>query len=236
MRLLPAIGLLYRADLIFADPPYFLSNGGTTCRGGKRVSVDKGDWDRFGSVDEMHEFNLGWLRAALDVLAPHGTIWVSGTSHNIHSVGFTMQRLGFRLLNDIVWEKPNPPPNLSCKTFRHSTETILWAARGGRARYRFNYQEMRDEAGGRQMKTVWQFPPASRREKSFGDHPTQKPIALLERIIRAGTNEGDLVIDPFVGSGTTGIAACGLGRFFIGIDLESGYLDIAIKRYKALTA
>jgi site-specific DNA-methyltransferase (adenine-specific) len=221
-------------DLIFADPPYFLSNGGVTCQSGKMVSVDKGGWDRLETIAAMHEFNRAWLTACRAALKPNGVIWVSGTRHVIFSVGFAMQELGYKLLNEITWEKPNPPPNLSCRYFTHSTETILWAAREPKSKHKFNYQLMRTQAGDRQMKSVWQFTAPTGAEKQFGKaHPTQKPLALLERIILASSDAGDLVVDPFVGSGTTGIAAIRHGRRFIGIDTEAQFLDLAIKRYQA---
>ncbi len=221
-------------DLIFADPPYFLSNGGVTCQSGKMVSVNKGGWDRLESVEAMHEFNRAWLTTCRTALQPNGVIWVSGTRHVIYSVGFAMQEIGFKLLNEITWEKPNPPPNLSCRYFTHSTETILWAARDPKSRHKFNYQLMRSHAKDRQMKSVWQFTAPTAAEKQFGKaHPTQKPLALLERIILASSDAGDLIVDPFVGSGTTGIAATRLGRHFIGIDTEARFLDLAIKRYQA---
>lgn len=223
-------------DLIFADPPYFLSNGGVTCQSGKMVSVNKGGWDRLESVAAMHEFNRAWLAACRAALKPHGTIWVSGTRHVIYSVGFAMQQLDFKLLNEITWEKPNPPPNLSCRYFTHSTETILWAARDANSKHKFNYKLMRKQNHDKQMKSVWQLTAPSSAEKRFGAHPTQKPLALLERIIAASSEEGDLVVDPFVGSGTTGIAATRLGRRFVGIDTEARFLDLAIERYQASMA
>lgn len=220
-------------DLIFADPPYFLSNDGVTCQSGKMVSVNKGGWDRLESVGAMHEFNRAWLAACRAALTPRATIWVSGTRHVIYSVGFAMQQLGFKLLNEITWEKPNPPPNLSCRYFTHSTETILWAARDPKSKHKFNYQLMRTRNNDRQMKSVWQFTAPTGAEKQFGAHPTQKPLALLERIIEASSDEGDLIVDPFVGSGTTGLAATRLGRRFIGIDTEARFLKLAIDRHRA---
>jgi site-specific DNA-methyltransferase (adenine-specific) len=220
-------------DLIFADPPYFLSNGGVTCQSGKMVSVNKGGWDRLESVEAMHAFNRAWLKTCQLALNANGVIWVSGTRHVIFSVGFAMQELGFKLLNEITWEKPNPPPNLSCRYFTHSTETILWAARDSKSKHTFNYRLMRSHNGDRQMKSVWRFTSPIGAEKTFGTHPTQKPLALLERIILASSDEGDLVVDPFVGSGTTGIAATRHRRRFIGIDTEAEFLHLAIKRYHA---
>jgi site-specific DNA-methyltransferase (adenine-specific) len=190
-------------DLIFADPPYFLSNGGITCHAGKMVSVNKGSWDVSQGPDANHAFNKSWLAACQRVLKPNGAIWVSGTAHVIHSVGFAMQQLGFKLLNDISWVKPNPPPNLSCRYFTHATETIIWAAKDKKSRHTFNYKLMKETNRGKQMKSVWEIKPPETWEKKFGKHPTQKPVALLERILLASSNEGDVVLDPFQGGGTT---------------------------------
>lgn len=221
-------------DLIFADPPYFLSNDGITCHAGRMVSVNKGSWDRSRGPDANHEFNRAWLAACQRVLKPNGTIWVTGTSHVIHSVGFAMQQLSFKLLNDISWVKPNPPPNLSCRYFTHATETVMWAAKSKKSKHTFNYRLMRESAGGKQMKSVWELPAPDRAEKRFGKHPTQKPVALLERILLASSNESDLVLDPFMGSGTTAIAALKLGRKFAGIEIDGKWVDIAIKRLQDL--
>lgn len=220
-------------DMIFADPPYFLSNGGITCQAGRMAKVDKGEWDKSRGVNENHEFNLSWLSKCQKLLKPDGTIWVSGTHHVIYSVGFAMQQLGMKILNDITWEKPNPPPNLSCRYFTHSTETIIWAAKNKNSRHYFNYEGMRRLNQGKQMKTVWTIPAPTGKEKSFGKHPTQKPLQLLERIILASTKEGDTIFDPFAGSATTGVAALKLKRFFVGCELEEKYIDLSIKRLKA---
>jgi len=220
-------------DLIFADPPYFLSNNGITCHAGRMVSVNKGDWDRSRGADANHEFNRQWLAACQRVLKPNGTIWVSGTSHVIHSVGFAMQQLDFKLLNDISWVKPNPPPNLSCRYFTHATETIIWAAKNKKSRHAFNYKLMKETNHGKQMKSVWEVLPPTREEKLFGKHPAQKPIALLERIILASSNEGDLVLDPFMGSGSTAIAALRTKRKFAGTELDSSWNDVSIERIRA---
>jgi site-specific DNA-methyltransferase (adenine-specific) len=217
-------------DLIFADPPYFLSNGGITCKAGKMVSVDKGAWDRLTTIDQMHEFNRSWLSLCKRVLTPNGTIFVSGTSHVIHSIGFAMQQLEFKILNDITWVKPNPPPNLSCRYFTHASETILWAAKNSKSKHCFNYAAMRDQNFGKQMKSVWTLPAPNGEEKGFGKHPTQKPVPLLERIVIAASNEGDFVFDPFAGSSTTGVAAIGLGRRFVGCELDESYLALSVKR------
>src|SRR6266481_2958837 len=226
-------------DLVFADPPYFLSNGGITCHAGKMVSVNKGEWDKLpgpdvGPVrarfDKVHEFNTAWLAACQRVLKPNGSIWVSGTSHVIHSVGFAMQQLGFKLLNDISWVKSNPPPNLSCRYFTHATETIIWAAKNSKSRHTFNYKLMKETNRGKQMKSVWEIRPPESWEKKFGKHPTQKPVALLERILLASTNEGDLVLDPFLGGGTTLLTAFRLRRHALGCELSLDYINLSIRR------
>ncbi len=226
-------------DCVWTDPPYFLSNGGPTCSGGRRAKVDKGAWDRSGGVAADHEFNLRWLRECRRVLKPAGALWVSGTLHVYLSVGMALTELGFRILNDVVWEKPNPPPNLGCRCFTHATEMLLWAtpaARGGRHRHTFHYGAMKAENGGRQMKNVWRMPAPGRDEKRHGRHPTQKPLALIERCLRASTNPGDRVLDPFAGSGSTGVAALALGRRFSGCEVDPGYGRIAAARLRAAAA
>ena len=220
-------------DCVWTDPPYLLSNDGVTCVAGKRVSVNKGDWDRSNGIDDDHDFNLSWLSECYRILKPAGTIWITGTLHIYLSLGMAMMQLGFRIINDVKWEKTNPPPNLGCRCFTHSTETLLWATKapkGSKHKYTFNYADMKAENGGKQMKTVWQYPAAGRDEKQFGKHPTQKPIALIARCLRASTNPGDLVFDPFAGSASTGIAALSLGRNFIGSELEREYADIGCLR------
>ena len=232
LEILPAIPAEC-IDLIFADPPYFLSNNGITCHAGRMVSVNKGEWDKSRGPDANHEFNRAWLGACQRVLKPNGTIWVSGTSHVIHSVGFAMQQLGYKLLNDITWVKPNPPPNLSCRYFTHATETIVWAARSAKSKHVFNYEMMKKLAGGKQMKSVWTIPPPEPREKRFGKHPTQKPVALLERILLAASNEGDVVLDPFAGSGTTLIAALRLRRLTMAVERDRNCADLVQHRVLA---
>ncbi|MBK8752885.1 MAG: site-specific DNA-methyltransferase [Candidatus Competibacteraceae bacterium] len=217
-------------DLIFADPPYFLSNGGITCQNGQMVSVNKGRWDEAPSLEDIHSFNTDWLRECYRLLKSNGTIWVSGTAHNIYSVGFAMQTLGYKILNDIAWFKINPPPNLACRYFTHATETILWARKGEKAKHHFNYDEMKRDNRGKQMQSLWSITPPAPREKRFGKHPTQKPEALLDRIIRASSNAEDLVLDPFCGSGTTGVLSARLRRRFVGFDIDENYLDLAVKR------
>ena len=217
-------------DMIFADPPYFLSNGGITCHAGRMVSVNKGKWDVSQGIEENHKFNLAWLSECQQVLTKNGVIWVSGTAHVIFSVGFAMQQLGFKILNDIVWFKPNASPNLSCRYFTHSTETVIWAAKNKKSRHTFNYELMKQISNGKQMRNLWEITPPQPREKAKGKHPTQKPLKLLERILLASTNEGDVVLDPFNGSGSTGVAALRLGRKYIGIEISQEYLDLTIKR------
>lgn len=217
-------------DMIFADPPYFLSNGGITCKNGKMVSVNKGDWDKSQGPELNHQFNLEWLKRCQNLLKKDATIWVSGTHHVIHSIGFAMQQLGMKILNEITWQKPNPPPNLSCRYFTHSTETILWASKNEKAKHYFNYELMRNENEGKQMKSVWTIKPPARNEKAHGKHPTQKPIELIERVIRASSKKGDLILDPFCGSATTGVAAINSGRRFVGIELSDKYIHLATNR------
>jgi len=232
LELLDAIAAKYpegRFDAIFADPPYFLSNGGISCHAGRMVKVDKGDWDKSRGPELNHEFNREWLLRCQRVLKPNGTLWVSGTHHVIFSIGYAMQQLGYKILNDIAWEKPNPPPNLSCRYFTHSTETVLWAAKNEQSKHRFNYQEMR-KVTGKQMKTVWTMTAPNGAEKTFGKHPTQKPVALIERCLLASTNEGDLVLDPFLGGGTTAVAAIRLKRGCVGIELDEQHVKLAEKR------
>lgn len=221
-------------DMIFADPPYFLSNDGVTCKSGRMVSVNKGRWDRSQGVEENHQFNLRWLAACQRLLKPNGTIWVSGTHHVSYSLGFAMQTLGFKVLNDIAWFKVNPPPNLSCRYFTHGTETIIWAARDGESKYTFNYKTMKEMNGGKQMKNLWNIMSPRKAEKSFGKHPTQKPIKLLDRIVQAASNEGDLILDPFCGSSTTGLAALQNGRRYVGIDQSEEYLELSRRRFEGM--
>ena len=233
MRSLPANSI----DCIWTDPPYLLSNDGMTCVAGKRVSVNKGEWDRSQGLEVDHEFNMSWLGECHRVLKPAGTIWVTGTVHVYLSVGMAMMQLGFRILNDITWEKTNPPPNLGCRCFTHSTETVLWATKapkGSKHRHKFDYQAMKAENGGKQMKSVWRFPAAGKDEKAFGKHPTQKPVALIERCLRASTDDGDTVFDPFAGSGATGVAAIRLGLHFVGCERDEEYVDLIVKRLTAL--
>ena len=232
-------------DMIFADPPYFLSNGGFTCHAGRMVSVNKGKWDKSNGTSKDHEFTIDWLTACRRVLKDDGTIWVSGTMHNIYSIGFALQKLDYKLLNDISWFKPNAAPNLSCRYFTHSHETLIWAAKSEKSKHKFDYQLMKQLAGGKQMRSlwkdisveddpqdIWSISTPKNTEKIFGKHPTQKPLAVLERIILAATNPDDLILDPFTGSSTTGVAAVRHNRRFVGIDNEAAYLDLSVKRLK----
>ena len=220
-------------DLIFADPPYFLSNDGISCSGGKAVSVNKGEWDKIGSLEEKHAFNRNWIRLCRRVLKPNGAIWISGTLHNIYSVGFALEQEGFKIINNITWQKTNPPPNLACKCFTHSTETVLWAQKDEKnARHYFNYELMKEINGGRQMKDVWTGTLTSTAEKTHGRHPTQKPLYLLERILLASSRENDLILDPFCGSSTTGVACKKLNRKYLGIDNNEEFIKLSIERLK----
>lgn len=218
-------------DVIFADPPYFLSGGGITCKGGKVASVNKGKWDKKISIQEKYKFNKIWIKACKRVLKDNGTIWISGSMHNIYSVGVVLEELGFKIINNITWQKTNPPPNMSCRMFTHSTETILWAKKNDvKSKHIFNYDLMKKINGNKQMKDVWSFSAAKLSEKKYGRHPTQKPLNLLVRLIQASSNEDDIVLDPFCGSSTTGIACNKLKRKYLGIDTNKEYLDLSIKR------
>jgi len=222
-------------DMIFADPPYFLSNDGITCKSGEMVSVNKGEWDRKESIQQVHQFNFSWLKKCKKILKDDGTIWISGTFHNIYSIGYALQVLDYKILNNIVWEKKAPPPNLGCRCFTHSNESIIWAKKSKNSNHFFNYDLMKEINKGKQMKDVWQIGRPKKEEKKFGSHPTQKPLNLLKRIIVSSTKEKMVVLDPFNGSGTTGIAAVNLDRNYVGIDIDEDYLNMTINRYKEKT-
>ena len=227
-------------DMIFADPPYLLSNGGFSVHAGCRVSVNKGMWDKSNGLEKDFEFHFEWIQACKRVLKSNGTIWVSGTYHSIYQCGFALQVAGFHILNDITWFKPNASPNLSCRYFTASHETLLWARKDKKAKHLFNYKEMKKfkndviHRQNKQMRSVWAIGTPKSEEKKFGKHPTQKPIELLKRVILASTNKKDLILDPFTGSSTTGLVAYVLGRKFIGIDNKKMYLNLSIKRFKQL--
>ena len=217
-------------DCIWTDPPYFLSNDGTTAVAGKRAKVNKGEWDRSGGLERDHQFNRAWLAECFRVLKTEGTIWVTGTMHSYPSVGVAMMQEGYFLLTDIFWEKPNPPPNLGRRTFTHATETVLWAIKPKRNRRR----PYRLDFGALLGQRIWTIPTAGKAEKVYGKHPTQKPVALIDQCLQASTNPGDLVVDPFAGSGTTGVAALGLGRRFVGCEREAEFVELTSKRLSAV--
>lgn len=220
----------FKFDMIFADPPYFLSNGGISVQSGKVVCVDKGDWDKGGTPESINAFNRTWLAACRDKLKKDGTIWVSGTYHNIFSVASRLTELGFKILNVVTWAKTNPPPNISCRYFTYSAEYIVWARKSAKVPHYYNYALMKRINDGKQMGDVWRLPAIAPWEKSCGKHPCQKPLAVLSRIILASTRPGAWVLDPFTGSSTTGIAANLLGRRFLGIDQEEEYLVMSRSR------
>jgi site-specific DNA-methyltransferase (adenine-specific) len=224
-------------DMVFADPPYFLSNGGISCKAGKVVCVNKASWDKSNGIDKDFEFTYNWINACKRVLKDNGTIWISGTMHNIYQVGFALQKQKFKILNEITWFKPNAPPNLSCKYFAHAHETILWARKNEKIPHHFNYNLMREwddkiTPKGKQMRSIWHIPLTPMSEKTNGKHPTQKPIELLKRIISSSTKENAVILDPFNGSGTTGLVAKILKRKYIGIDKEEQFLKLTMKRIK----
>lgn len=227
-------------DMIFADPPYYLSNGGITVKSGQMVSVNKADWDASAGVAADYKFHEKWLKAAKRLLKPDGTLWVSGTYHSIYLCGHALQKLEYKILNDITWFKPNGAPNISCRYFTASHETLLWAAPSTKTKHTFNYEAMKYnkweedvfKKEDKQMRSVWCIPTPGPSEKKHGKHPTQKPLALLERIILASSNQGDTILDPFNGSGTTGVAALKHGRRYIGIDNEEDYLKVTIDRFE----
>ena len=229
-------------DMIFADPPYNLSNGGFTVHAGKMVSVNKGLWDVSGGFTDDYNFHYKWLEACKRVLKPNGTLWVSGTYHSIYQCGHALQSLNYHVLNDVSWFKPNASPNLSCRFFTASHETIIWARKDKKAKHTFNYNLMKEgnwpedqlKKPGLQMRSVWAIGTPRPDEKKFGKHPTQKPLDLLKRIVLASTNKGDIVLDPFTGSSTTGLASILNDRKFIGIDMEKDYLELSKKRFNDL--
>ena len=244
-------------DMVFADPPYFLSSGSFTCQNGKMVSVKKGDWDLSNGLKKNFEFHLSWIRAVRRILKPNGTIWISGTYHSIYQCGFALEINKFHILNDIAWFKPNASPNLSRRFFTASHETLIWARKDKKAKHTFNYKTIVEwknnyqkeikckhcgktdryeilHEKGKQMRSVWAINTPQKIEKKFGKHPTQKPIELLKRIVLSSTNKGDLILDPFTGSSTTGLIAYLYGRKFIGIDMKKEYLDLSIKRFENL--
>lgn len=220
----------FKFNCIFADPPYFLSNGGISIQSGKIVSVNKGNWDEGKNQQEMMDFNMEWIGLCRDKLKDNGTIWISGTYHNIFSVANCLTELGYKILNVVTWAKTNPPPNISCRYFTYSTEFIIWARKSVKKAHYFNYELMKQINDGKQMTDVWHLPAIAPWEKSCGKHPTQKPLALLARIILATTQQGEWVLDPFCGSSTTGIAANLLNRRFLGIEQDLNYIEMSKHR------
>ncbi|ACC98241.1 DNA methylase N-4/N-6 domain protein [Elusimicrobium minutum Pei191] len=229
-------------DMIFADPPYMLSNGGFTVQSGKRASVNKGSWDKSNGFDSDFEFHNNWIKECKRILKKNGTIWISGTYHSIYQCGFALQKNNYHILNDIAWFKPNAAPNLSCRFFTASHETLIWARKNKIGKHTFNYDKVKNgiwsedflKKPNLQMRSVWAINTPKKSEKVFGKHPTQKPFDLMRRIILSSTKENDLILDPFTGSSTTGLAATYYKRNFIGIDIEQKYLELSKKRYEQL--
>ena len=220
----------FKFDMVFADPPYFLSNDGLSVQNGKVVSVNKGDWDKSFGFEYINNFNRKWLSLVREKMKEDATVWISGTMHNIFSVGQILVELGFKILNVITWEKTNPPPNFSCRYFTYSTEQIIWARKNEKVPHYYNYELMKELNTNRQMKDVWKLPAIQTWEKSCGKHPTQKPLSVLTRLILASTKPNAWILDPFTGSSTTGISANLLNRRFVGIDKEPVYLEISKNR------
>jgi site-specific DNA-methyltransferase (adenine-specific) len=230
-------------DVVFADPPYFLSSGGISVQSGKMVSVDKGDWDKSLTIKDKLLFHQTWIREARKVLKDDGTIWISATLHSVYAIGVALELEGFSIINNVIWRKTNPAPNISGRAFTHSTETVIWARKQltptKKGKHYFAYDEMKKYNNGKQLKDFWDLNDTNvvfesgttpKREKTYGKHPTQKPISLLERIIEASTTEGQIILDPFAGSATTLFVANSLNRFAIGIELDKIYLDLGKKR------
>ncbi|MCG3662652.1 site-specific DNA-methyltransferase [Aliarcobacter butzleri] len=230
-------------DMVFSDPPYNLSNNGITCHSGKMVSVNKGDWDKSKGIMDDFNFHNQWITECKRILKPNGTLWISGTYHSIYQCGFSLQLNDFKILNEIVWFKPNASPNISCRYFTASHETIIWAKKDKKSKHIFNYEKMKFgewhkkdiiKNKDKQMRSVWSIPTPPKREKEFGKHPTQKPEELLKRIILSSTNENDLILDPFTGSSTTGVISKKYNREFIGIDYNKDFLELSKKRIKQI--
>ena len=223
-------------DLIFADPPYFLSNGGQTCRSGRWVSVNKGEWDRSPGFDQEIAFTRTWLTACRRLLRPDGCIWVCGTMHNIFLVGHVLRELEYKILNDIIWHKIDPPPNLGCRCFVHATETLIWAKKSKRSRQTFNYDTLTEVNGGKPLESVWRLRAPDSNERLHGQHPTQKPVLLTDRILEACSQPGNIVLDPFCGSGTMGVSCARLGRRFVGIDQSRDFIELSWERIQDIFA
>ena len=230
-------------DMVFADPPYFLSSGGISCQNGKQVSVDKGEWDYSKTIQDRIKYHRKWIALCREVLKDNGTIMISSTLHSVYAIGVALELEGYSIINNIIWRKTNPAPNLACRCFTHSTETIIWARKQltlkKKGKHYFDYEAMKEENDGKQMKDVWEFEEPEiieiastpKSEKKFGKHPTQKPVKLLKRLITTASKEEDLILDPFNGSGTTGIVATQMNRKYIGIEIDENYLELSKKRY-----
>lgn len=220
-------------DCVITDPPYFLSNDGITCKSGKMVSVNKGNWDKSDGFSDVYNFNLNWIKESYRIMKKGGTMWISGTFHNIYIIGSILQSIeDFKILNNITWVKKSPPPNLSCRFFTHSTETILWIRKGVKSKHYFDYDLMKKHNQNKQMKDVWIIGRPKKDEYTFGKHPTQKPEEIIERMVLSSTKENDTILDMFSGSGTTGIVTIRNNRKFIGIEKDKKYFEIMEKRLK----
>ena len=218
-------------DLIFADPPYFLSNDGLSIHSGKVVSVNKGEWDKKQNYEDVSNFTNKWITESFRVLKNGGSIWISGTQHNIFDIREALINAGFKIQNIVIWHKIDPPPLIYKTRFKYSYEFIVWATKGKCKT--FNYQDMFD-INNEEMHDVWNIEAVRMHEKKFGYHPTQKPEELLERIIKATSNIGDYVLDPFMGSGTTCYIAKKLKRKYIGIEKDSNFFNIAKNRIDSI--
>ena len=221
-------------DMIFADPPYFLSTGNGININSQFIKFDKGQWDRVRSKNEIDAFNKKWLSSCCNLLKDNGTIWICGTYHNIFSIEKCLEVLDFKIINFVVWQKPDPPETLSDKRLNFCAEYIIWATRKRCNDYTFNKEELTRLNGGKAMQDVWKISAAGSWEKKFGKHPTQKPLRLLYRTILASTKVGDRILDPFSGSSTTGIAANLLDRHFVGCEMNREYLDLSQRRREFL--
>lgn len=217
-------------DMIFSDPPYFLSNNGITCSNGKMVSVNKGEWDKSNGFKKDVNFHKKWIKECDRVLKDDGTIWISGTYHCIHQITYILLSMGYYIINEVAWYKPNAAPNLGCRCLTASHETLIWAKKCKEAKHTFNYKLSKELNDGKQMRSMWEISTTPKREKIFGKHPTQKPIKLMDRIIKISTNDEDIILDPFCGSSSTGVAAISNNRKYIGIDISEEYLELSKRR------
>lgn len=225
-------------DFIFIDPPYFLSNNGFTCKNGKQVNVNKGNWDKSNGFEDDTKFHNEYIKGCKNLLKDNGSLMISGTYHNIYTCGYLLLRNEYHIINDITWFKPNASPNLSCRCFTASHETILWAKKEKTSKHIFNYKELKSgvypkdilKKKNKQMRSVWSIPTTAKKEKLLGKHPTQKPLNLMERIIIATTNENSEVLDLFCGSGSLGVVCNKLNRNYTGIDKNQEYIDLTKKR------